>query len=68
MEFEVQYTVKRRFEVPENATDEEYDALRDTVIDGIAGSSKNIDGTVKAKRIDTPAKEPPKYDINKDCD
>ncbi len=66
MECELTYTVKRRFEVPENATNEEYDAMRDSVIAGLTVGGNA--GEVSVVKIETPAKEPPKYEINKDCD
>ncbi len=64
MEFKLTYTVTKIFEVPENATDEEYDALKETVIAGIAGPEK---GNIKVERIDTPAKQPEPYKINRDA-
>lgn len=67
MKFELTYTVKRQFEIPENATDEEYDAMKETVIAGIAGANSD-NGNVKVVRIDTPAEQPPKYEMNKECD
>ena len=36
--FRVKYIVTREFEVPDNATDEEYDAMKDTVVTGIVGT------------------------------
>ena len=67
MKFELTYTVKRQFEVPESATDEEYDALKETVIAGIAGAN-SANGNIKVIRIDTPAEPQPPYEISKDCD
>lgn len=73
MQFKLTYTVTktitRTFEIPDGASDEEYDAMKETVIAGITGNPDThaIEGTVKVERIDTPAKEQPKYEINKDA-
>lgn len=67
MEFEVTYTTKRRFEIPEGATDEEYDAMKEVIIASIQAAPVSADNVV-VERIDTPAKPQPKYEINKECD
>lgn len=70
MQFKLTYTVSRTFEIPDGASDEEYDAMKETVITGIVGNSSNnaVEGTVKVKRIDTPAaKQPEPYQINRDA-
>lgn len=68
MEFKLTYTITKTFEVPDNATDEEYDAVKDTVIDALfAGSLAPESGVIKVKRIDTPPKEPEPYQINRDA-
>ena len=35
MQFKLTYTVSRTFEIPDGASDEEYDAMKETVITGI---------------------------------
>ena len=69
MQFELTYTVRRTFEIPDGASDEEYDAMKDTVITGIVGDKSNnaVEGTVKVVRLDTPPKEQPKYERNLDA-
>ena len=37
MQFKLTYTVSRTFEIPDGASDEEYDAMKETVITGIVG-------------------------------
>ena len=69
MQFKLSYTVTKTFEIPDGASDEEYDAMKETVIAGITGNPDThaIEGSVKVERIGTPAKEQPKYEINKDA-
>lgn len=66
MKFKINITYTREFEVPENATDEEYDDAKAIAVIGM----RNVDIAkfIKVERIDTPAKPLPKYEINKDCD
>ena len=66
MKFKISITYTRECEVPENATDEEYDDAKAIAVIGM----RNIDIAkfIKVDRIDTPAKPLPKYEINKDCD
>lgn len=66
MKFKIGITYTREFEVPENATDEEYDELKAIAMLGM----RNIDITkyTKVEKIEAPAKPQPKYEINKDCD
>ena len=66
MKFKIGITYTREFEVPENATDEEYDELKAIAMLGM----RNVDITkyIKVERINTPAAPQPKYEINKDCD
>lgn len=66
MKFKINITYTREFEVPENATDEEYDDAKAIALIGM----RNVDIAkfIKVERIDTPAKPLPKYEINKDCD
>ena len=67
MQFEVTYTTKRTFEIPEGATDEEYDAMKQIIMASIEGAPVSAEN-VKVVRLDTPPVEPPPYEINKDCD
>ncbi len=69
MQFKLTYTVSRTFEIPDGASDEEYDAMKETVITGILGDRSNnaVEGTVKVKRLDTPPVQPPKYEPNMDA-
>jgi len=55
------------FEIPENATDEEYDAMK-TIIMASVGTAEVTPDNVKLERIDVQAEEPHKYEINKECD
>lgn len=66
MKFKINITYAKEFEVPENATDEEYDDAKAIALIGM----RNVDIVkfIKVERIDTPAKPLPKYEINKDCD
>lgn len=64
MQFKLEYTLRRTFDVPDNATDEEYDALKKTVIDSLTLAG----GELKVTLVEKPAPVPPKYEINKDCD
>lgn len=69
MQFKLTYTVSRTFEIPDGASDEEYDAMKETVITGIVGDRSNnaVEGTVKVERLDTPPVQPPKYETNIDA-
>lgn len=69
MQFKLTYTVSRTFEIPDGASDEEYDAMKETVITGIVGDRSNnvVEGTVKVERLDTPPAQPPKYETNMDA-
>lgn len=66
MKFRINITYTREFEVPENATNEEYDEAKAIAMLGM----RNVDLTkfTKVERIETPAEPQPKYEINKDCD
>ncbi|MBO7693313.1 MAG: hypothetical protein J6T10_11845 [Methanobrevibacter sp.] len=62
--FEITYTLKKTFTVPNTATDEEYDEVKNTVVDEI----KAAGGTdIKVKLVDAPDEIKQKYIINKDC-
>lgn len=67
MKFKVTYTAVREFEIPEGATDEEYDAMKEVILAGIQDTKIEPDN-VKVERIDVPAEPAPEYKINKDCD
>ena len=66
--FRVKYIVTREFEVPDNATDEEYDAMKDTVVTGIVGTGVSTEGRVLVELVDAPDEIKEKYIINRDCD
>lgn len=62
--FEITYTMKKTFTIPDTATDEEYDAARDTVVEGI----KTDGGTdITVQLVDAPEEIKAKYIINKEC-
>ena len=62
--FEITYTMTKTFTIPDTATDEEYDAARDTVVDGIKADG----GTdIGVKLVDAPEEIKAKYIINKEC-
>jgi hypothetical protein len=69
MKFEiaVNYSTKRTFEIPEGATDEEYDAMKEIIIASIQAEPLSA-ADIKVTRIDVPAEPRPTYEINKDCD
>ena len=59
-------TIEKEFEVPANATDQEYDDLKAVVL---AGVKQDDDKTkVKVELIDGPDEVKQKYIYNKDCD
>jgi len=58
-------TIEKEFEVPANATDQEYDDMKAVVLAGI----KDDENTkVKVELIDGPDEVKEKYIYNKDCD
>jgi hypothetical protein len=62
--FEITYTMKKTFTIPDTATDEEYDATRDTLV----GVIKTDGGTdIDIKLVDAPEEIKAKYIINKEC-
>ena len=69
MKFEiaVNYSTKRTFEIPEGATDEEYDAMKEIIIASIQAEPLSA-ADIKVTRLDVPAEPLPEYKINKDCD
>lgn len=56
----------REFGVPDNATDQEYDAMKEIVIAGL--QDNNEIGNIKIELIDAPDEIKEKYIINPDCD
>lgn len=62
--FEITYTMKKTFTLRDDATDEEYDAARDTVVEGIKADG----GTdIGVKLVKAPDEVMQKYVINKEC-
>jgi hypothetical protein len=62
--FEITYKMKKTFTLRDDATDEEYDAARDTVVEGIKADG----GTeIGVKLVEAPDEVMQKYVINKDC-
>lgn len=58
-------TIEKEFEVPGNATDQEYDDMKAVVLAGIKDDEKT---KVKIELVDGPDEVKEKYIINKDCD
>ncbi len=58
-------TIEKEFEVPVNATDQEYDDMKAVVLAGIKDDEKT---KVKVELIDGPDEVKEKYIYNKDCD
>ena len=58
-------TIEKEFEVPANATDQEYDDMKAVVLAGIKDDDKT---KVKVELIDGPYEVKEKYIYNKDCD
>ena len=56
----------REFGVPDNATDQEYDAMKEIVIAGLQGN--NEIGNIKIELIDAPDEIKERYIMNPDCD
>lgn len=67
MKFKVTYTTVREFEIPENATDEEYDAMKGIIVAAIDATTVTPND-VKVERLDVLAEPLPEYKVNKDCD
>lgn len=63
--FEITYTMKKTFTLRDDATDEEYDAVKKTVVDAVVADG-GID--LKTELVDAPDEIRQKYIINKDCD
>lgn len=73
--FKVTYTATREFEVPDNATDEEYDELKAICIKllkeiCLISLTKELvkPDEIKVELVTRPDEPKPKYEINKDCD
>lgn len=63
--FEITYTMKKTFTLRDDATDEEYDAVKKTVVDAVIADG----GTdLKTELVDAPDEIKQKYIYNKDCD
>ena len=65
--FKITYTTTREFEVPDNATDEQYDEMKAICLLGLAKEHVKPD-EVKVELIEAPDEPKPQYEINKDCD
>lgn len=65
--FKITYTATREFEVPDNATDEQYDEMKAICLLGLAKEPVQPDA-VKVELIEAPDEPKPQYEINKDCD
>ena len=62
--FKITYKMKKTFTLRDDATDEEYDAARDTVVEGIKADG----GTdIGVKLVEAPDEIKAKYIINKEC-
>lgn len=66
MKFKLTFTAVREFEVPEGATDEEYDQLKELAKMAMGEMDIKPD-MFTVERIDVPAEEQPKYEPNLDC-
>lgn len=62
--FEITYTLKKTFTVPNTATDEEYDAVKNTVVDEIKAAGGD---NIKVKLVDAPDEIKQKYIPNLEC-
>lgn len=65
--FLITIPLKRTFEVPDNATDEEYDALKEIAIEGMQANPDLDEDDIKVELIDAPDEIKEKYIINRDC-
>lgn len=65
--FKITYTTTREFEVPDNATDEQYDEMKAICLLGLTKEPVKPDA-VKVELIEAPDEPKQKYEINKDCD
>lgn len=65
--FKITYTTTREFEVPDNATDEQYNEMKAICLLGLTKEPVKPDA-VKVELIEAPDEPKPKYEINKDCD
>ena len=65
--FKITYTATREFEVPDNATDEQYDELKAICLLGLTKEPVKPDA-VKVELIEAPDEPKQPYEYNKDCD
>lgn len=65
--FLITIPLKRTFEVPDNATDEEYDALKEIAIQGMQANPDLDEEDIKVELIDAPDEIKQKYIINPDA-
>ena len=65
--FLITIPLKRTFEVPDNATDEEYDALKEIAIEGMQANPDLDEDDIKVELIDAPDEIKEKYIINREC-
>lgn len=61
---EITYTMKKTFTVPDTATDEEYDAVKKTVVDAVVADGCT---DLKTELVDAPVEIKQKYIYNKGC-
>lgn len=66
--FLITIPLKREFEVPDNATDEEYDALKEIAIEGMKANPDLDEGDIHVELVDAPDEIKEKYIYNRDCD
>lgn len=64
--FKVTMVATKEFEIPDNATDEEYDEMKAIVVAGFQANP--CEGEIKVELIDAPDEIKAKYIYNKDCD
>lgn len=63
--FKLTILIPREFTIPDSATDEEYDAMKNCILEDFRGLDK--DAIVKVELVDAPPEVKEKYIINKDC-
>ena len=65
--FLITVPIKREFEVPDNATDEEYDALKEVALAGMMVNPDLDRDDIKVELIDAPDEIKQRYIINPDA-
>jgi hypothetical protein len=65
--FLITVPLKREFEVPDNATDEEYDSLKEVALAGMMANPDIDRDDAKVELIDAPDAIKQKYIINPDA-